>query len=137
MLIGDDDDFEGMLEETDAALQDAEEEPPTPSATDSFSDAADDAGLDVDKLTQADFTLLPYVLELVQAHRARDASAAERKMADLRRAIRRVNTRLAALTHTVSGPAAEPGAAQALLEERQTLLARTKRTLEEAASSQM
>ena len=131
--IGDDDDFDQILEENDAALQANEEAPPTPSAKDSFSDAADE-GIEIDEITQADFALLPYVTELVDAHRAGDANAADLKMIALRRAARRANTRVAALTHAVSGPAAEPAAAQALLEAREALLVGAKRKLEESAA---
>ena len=128
ILIGDDDD--DVLEENDVALQEADDDAASVSAADSSSEAADDAGFEVDKLTQVDFALLPYIAELVQAHRAGDAQTAELKLAALRRAGRRVSTRLAALQHVVTGPAAEPTAALALLEAREALLVGTKRKLE-------
>ena len=128
MLIGDDDDYDNMLEETDAALQ--EEEEPPPVSTDNSS-ASIDESIDVAALRQGDFALLPFVAELVEAHRAGDAQAAEQKMNALRRAVRRVERRLGALQHAISEPAAEVDAAAALLEARKSLAARTKRKINE------
>ena len=122
MLICDDDD--DVFEETDLAMQNNDDDVPT--VTSESSDVADEV-IDVSSLKPADFALLPLVTELLQAHRSGDVHGAEQKMVELRRAARRVDRRLAALHHAVSEPAAEPEAAEALLQARTDLLARTKR----------
>ena len=70
MLIGDDDDYDAMLEEGDATME--EEEPPVVE-TMSSSDAGSIVGEDVasDDISLADFALLPLVYGLVEAHRTK------------------------------------------------------------------
>ena len=128
MLIGDDDD--DILEETDAALLDDAAEEEEPGSDASASEAVGDS-IEIDKLSAADFDLLPFVTELLRAHKTGDARAAEHKMVALRRAARRVERRLTALQHAVDGPAPPEAEAAKLLDARTALLVGTKRTLAE------
>ena len=126
MLIGDDDD--DVLEEAELDFQRGLDEEEAPAVSTDASDVVEDVA-DLNDVSLKDFELLPYVEELVKAHHDGDAQAADRKMAELRRAVRRAEGRLAALQHSVSGPVAAPDAAQSLLSARTDLLARTRTTL--------
>ena len=130
MLIGDDDDYDAMLEEGDATME--EEEPPVVE-TMSSSDAGSIVGEDVsvDDISLADFALLPLVYGVVEAHRTKDTKAAEAKMVALRRAVRKAEGRWALLQQANSEETAEPEAAEALLRARTELLESTKKKLGE------
>ena len=124
MLIGDDDDYDGALEETYGAP----EEEDAPVQTDASSDVADEEVAAADIRPEDFATLLPLVTELVQAHREDKPQAATEKLAALRREVRRVEARFAALQHATSEPVdVEPAAAQNLLRARTELLASSKR----------
>jgi hypothetical protein len=127
MLIGCDDD--DVLEEADAALPDDEEVP----ATQSDDSEPLDVGVDPAALRVADFSLLQQVVEVVKAHK-QGGAAAGAKMVELRRGIRLVEARFAALHHALSGPSCDPEVARALVESRADLLAGTKRRAQEEAT---
>ena len=128
MLIGDDDDYDGVLEDTDVAV--AEEE--IPAETDASSDAPEDS-IDVWSLRKDDFELLPLVKEVARAKQAGDQLDLERKMAELRRAARLVDRKLAALQHVADQNTERDrqiAAEQEVTNARTELLARTKRSLD-------
>ena len=126
--IADDNDFDNIQEENDAAYQDDYDEPP-PVATDSSSEVIDET-VNVAALRQGSFAVLPYVLAMVEARRAGDVQAAEQKMRALRKHIRSIERRSAALQHAISGPITERDAAAALLEARQALVTKGKRKVD-------
>ena len=123
MLVADDDD--DVFEETDAAAARYEDEDSSAPAEPSSEAAADDVAPDPSSIEQSDFSLLPLMLEVMQAHHARDVQAATIKMAALKRAVRRAETRLAVLQHATSQTLPSSVRAQEVLENRADLLARS------------
>ena len=121
MLVADDDD--DIREEVEAEQQ-LEAELAAAEPTDASSEPGDES-VDPATVTLDDVSLLPYVAALVQAHRSNGSKAT--KMTDLRRAVRHADASMAALQHAVSGPAADPAAAEALLRAREDLLARASK----------
>ena len=125
MLVADDDD--DVFEETDAALARYEDESPPLPAEVSSEAAADHAAPEASDITHGDFSLLPLMREVVTAHQQKDPPTAQLKMAALRRAVRRAETRLAVLSHATSEAMPSLARARTVVQSRSELLKRSKR----------
>ena len=127
MLIGDDDDYEGMLEEADD--DDYDEAPAVesqPSSAEETIEAAD--------VKREDFELLPFVAALVEAHKSGSKEDAEAKYAALKKAIRRAEKCFEVLQAATSGleDPADPADTEALVKAQTNLLSRCGKRKERA-----